>query len=145
MRRVLQGPQAVVDFPVLEELAERGFTDWYGAVSGFEADSILDQPGSLGMACSWSTDRPGGFSAENIALINRLFPIFAVSIKARKPALPIYETSARSSSTAPVGASAARNKGSCSCAAVLLSTDPTACRTTADSERCNVISSSFIS
>ena len=82
MRRVLQGPQAVVDFPVLEELAERGFTDWYGAVSGFEADSILDQPGSLGMACSWSTDQPGGFSAENIALINRLFPIFAVSIKA---------------------------------------------------------------
>jgi adenylate cyclase len=55
-----------VDFPVLEELAERGFTDWYGAVSGFEADSILDQPGSLGMACSWSTDRPGGFSDENI-------------------------------------------------------------------------------
>jgi adenylate cyclase len=82
MRRTLKGPQAVVDFPVLEELAERGFTDWYGAVSGFEADSILDQPGSLGMACSWSTDRPGGFSAENIALINRLFPIFAVSIKA---------------------------------------------------------------
>jgi adenylate cyclase len=82
MRRVLKGPQAVVDFPVLEELAERGFTDWYGAVSGFEADSILEQPGSLGMACSWSTDRPGGLTDENVALINRLFPIFAVSIKA---------------------------------------------------------------
>ena len=34
------------------------------------------------MACSWSTDRPGGLSDENVALINRLFPIFAVSIKA---------------------------------------------------------------
>jgi adenylate cyclase len=82
MRRVLKGPQAVVDFPVLEELAERGFTDWYGAIAGFEADSILEEPGSLGMACSWSTDRPGGLTSENIALINRLFPIFAVSIKA---------------------------------------------------------------
>jgi adenylate cyclase len=82
MRRILQGPAAVVDFPVLQELAERGFTDWYGAVSGFEADSILEQPGSLGMASSWSTDRPEGFSDENLALINRLFPIFAVSIKA---------------------------------------------------------------
>jgi adenylate cyclase len=82
MRRILQGPDAIIDFPVLQELAERGFTDWYGAVAGFEADSILDTPGSLGMACSWSTEQPGGFSAENLALINRLFPIFAVSIKA---------------------------------------------------------------
>jgi len=82
MRRILQGPAAVVDFPVLQELAERNFTDWYGAIAGFEADSILEQPGSLGMACSWSTDRAGGFSEGDLALINHLFPIFAVSIKA---------------------------------------------------------------
>ncbi|WP_162917285.1 adenylate/guanylate cyclase domain-containing protein [Dongia deserti] len=82
MRRLLQGPDAVVDFPVLQELAERGFTDWYGAVTGFEAESILETPGSLGMACSWSTERPEGFSVEDLALVNRLFPIFAVSIKA---------------------------------------------------------------
>ncbi|MEZ5829773.1 MAG: adenylate/guanylate cyclase domain-containing protein [Dongiaceae bacterium] len=82
MRRVLQGADAVLDFPLFRELAERSFTDWYGAVSGFESDSILEQPGSLGMACSWSTDHPDGFTAENLSLINRLFPIFAVSVKA---------------------------------------------------------------
>ena len=82
MRRTLQGQGAVLDFPILQDLSQRGFTDWYGAISGFEADSILDAPGSLGMACSWSTERPGAFSEENLALINRLFPIFAVSIKA---------------------------------------------------------------
>jgi len=82
MRRSLQGQGAVLDFPLFQELAKRPFTDWYGAVSGFEADSILEQPGSLGMACSWSTDHPDGFSDQNLALINRLFPIFAVSIKA---------------------------------------------------------------
>jgi adenylate cyclase len=82
MRRRLQGQGAVLDFPLFRELGERHFTDWYGAVSGFEADSILEQPGSLGMACSWSTDHPGGFSDQNLALINRLFPIFAVSVKA---------------------------------------------------------------
>jgi adenylate cyclase len=82
MRRFLQGQGAVIDFPLFEELAERGFTDWYGAVSGFEADSILEAPGSLGMACSWSTAHPDGLSDENLALINHLFPIFAVSIKA---------------------------------------------------------------
>jgi adenylate cyclase len=82
MRRFLQGQGAVLDFPLFDELAERGFTDWYGAVSGFEADSILETPGSLGMACSWSTTHPGGFTDESLALIDRLFPIFAVSIKA---------------------------------------------------------------
>jgi adenylate cyclase len=82
MRRILQGQGAMLDFPILQELAERGCTDWYGAVSGFEADSILEAPGSLGMASSWSTNDPDGFSDQNLALINRLFPIFAVSIKA---------------------------------------------------------------
>lgn len=82
MRRRLQGQGAVLDFPLFRELAERQFTDWYGAVSGFEADSILEQPGSLGMACSWSTDHSDAFSDQHLALIDRLFPIFAVSIKA---------------------------------------------------------------
>jgi adenylate cyclase len=82
MRRPLQGRNAVLDFPLFRELSERGFSDWYGAISGFEADSILEEPGSLGMASSWSTGHPGGFSDGNLALIDRLFPIFAVSIKA---------------------------------------------------------------
>jgi len=82
MRRSLQGPDAVLDFPLFQELAERRFTAWYGAVSGFESDSILEQPGNLGMACSWSTTLPGGFSSAHLALIDRLFPIYAVSVKA---------------------------------------------------------------
>lgn len=82
MRRTLQGPDAVLDFPLFKELSERRFTDWYGAVTGFEADSILQAPGSLGMACSWSTAHAAGFSDANLELIDRLFPIFAVSVKA---------------------------------------------------------------
>ena len=82
MRRTLQGPGAVLDFPLFRELAGRRFTDWYGAIAGFEADIVRQVPGNLGMACSWSTDHPGGFSAGNIALIDRLFPVFAVSAKA---------------------------------------------------------------
>lgn len=82
MRRALQGPDAVLDFPLFQELAERSFTDWYGAVAGFEADSLLDQPGNLGMACSWSTRNPGGFTPAHLELIDRLFPIYAVSVKA---------------------------------------------------------------
>jgi adenylate cyclase len=82
MRRKLQGPDALRDFPLFEELGERGCTEWYGAVSGFEADQVMQSAASLGMACSWATANPAGFSAGNLELIDRLFPIFAVSVKA---------------------------------------------------------------
>ncbi|HWA50061.1 MAG TPA: adenylate/guanylate cyclase domain-containing protein [Dongiaceae bacterium] len=82
MRRKLQGPDAVRDFPLFEELAERGITEWYAAVNGFEADQSVQSAATLGMACSWATADPAGFSAANLELIDRLFPIFAVSVKA---------------------------------------------------------------
>lgn len=82
MRRALQGLDAVLDFPLFEELAARGFIDWYGAIAGFEADSILQSPATLGMACSWSTNKPAGFADADLDLINRIFPVFAVSVKA---------------------------------------------------------------
>jgi adenylate cyclase len=82
MRRALQGPDAVLDFPLFEELSARGFVDWYGAISGFESESILQSPTALGMACSWSTNKPAGFAEADLDLINRIFPIFAVSVKA---------------------------------------------------------------
>jgi adenylate cyclase len=82
MRRALQGPDAKLDFPLFEELSARGFIDWYGAISGFEAESILQSPAALGMACSWSTTSPAGFADADLELINRIFPIFAVCVKA---------------------------------------------------------------
>lgn len=82
MRRRLQGSNAVLDFPLFEELAARGLTEWYGAVNGFEADSAVQSAATLGMACSWSTANSTGFSDADLELINRLFPIFAVSVKA---------------------------------------------------------------
>lgn len=82
MHRVLQGPAAVLDFPMFHELSERGLTAWYGAISPFEAKSILETPGALGMACSWATGNPAGFDPRHLALIDRLFPKFAVAVKA---------------------------------------------------------------
>jgi adenylate cyclase len=82
MRRSLHGADAVLDFPLFQELNARGFTDWYGAVAGFETEAMLAQPGSLGMAYSLSTAHPGGFTDENLALFERLFPLYAVSVKA---------------------------------------------------------------
>ncbi len=82
MHRILRGPDAVLDFPLFRELNARDFTAWYGAIMPFEANSILQSPGSLGMACSWATDDPAGFTAANLALIDRLFPLFALAVKA---------------------------------------------------------------
>src|SRR5918993_4184974 len=75
----------------------------------------------------------------------RFCSAFAAISKARRPALLIYETFARSSSTPPGEVSVARNKACCSSGAVLLSTAPTTERTVVDCDCCWVISSSFIS
>lgn len=102
MHRVLQGPDAVLDFPLFQELNERGFTAWYGAVSPFEADSVLQSPGGLGMACSWATADPVGFTPASLTLIDRLFPLFALSVKAA-----VMPTIARTLLGAYIGADAA--------------------------------------
>ena len=70
MRRTLHGAEAVLDFPLFQELNARGFTDWFGAVAGFESELMLAQPGSLGMACSWSTAQDGGSELPDQGVIS---------------------------------------------------------------------------
>jgi len=102
MRRALQGARKQLDFPLFQELHARGMTDWYGAVSPFEGDSLQEAHGGLGMACSWATAHPAGFSAGNLALIDRLFPFFALAVKAA-----VMPTITRSLLGAYIGADAA--------------------------------------
>ena len=53
--------------------------------AGSSRISILELPGALGMACSMGDQAARGFSAAHLALIDGLFPLFAVSIKAAVP------------------------------------------------------------
>ena len=66
-------------FPMLEDLRQRGMTDYVAMVNRFGAD------GAIGMMdctfSSWSTDRPGGFEDADLAALEFLVPCLALAIK----------------------------------------------------------------
>jgi adenylate cyclase len=68
-----------LEFPVLEELRRRGMTDYVAMVNRFGMD------GAIGlMDCtysSWASDRPGGFSPDDLAALEFLVPSLALAIK----------------------------------------------------------------
>jgi adenylate cyclase len=66
MRRRLIGPDAVVDFPLLEDLRAAGGTDYLGFAISFS------KAGVDGIVGSWTTDRPSGFTPEEVAALMRV-------------------------------------------------------------------------
>jgi adenylate cyclase len=79
LRRRLAGPDARVDFPLLEEFREQGATDYVARMMPFGDSGTLE--GRTGVLTSWTTDRPEGFADEEIATLDRLQPRFALTIK----------------------------------------------------------------
>ena len=80
LRRQLAGPHAVVDFPVLEELREAGVTDYLCYATPFASETGLDSS-SRGIMGSWATNRPSGFSEEDLRVFARIQRRFAVACK----------------------------------------------------------------
>ena len=80
LRRRLAGPHAVVDFPVLEELRDAGVTDYLGYATPFASEAGPDS-GVRGIMGSWATDRPSGFSEEDLRVFVRIQRRFAVACK----------------------------------------------------------------
>jgi adenylate cyclase len=63
-------------FPVLEDLRAEGHTDYFLQFHRLgEAIGEVD-----GLFSRWSTKRPGGFSAEDIACLRRTVPAFALAV-----------------------------------------------------------------
>ncbi|WP_340108889.1 adenylate/guanylate cyclase domain-containing protein [Pikeienuella sp. HZG-20] len=88
LRRRLQGPGAMLDFPILEKLAAEGMTDYLliGArFDGFRSHGLLDRKlegrARSGMVCTFVTRRPGGFSDEEIQTLDWLRRPLAVIVK----------------------------------------------------------------
>lgn len=73
VRRRLEGPDAVLDFPILVELQQSGATDYV----------ILPLPFSDGSIhiMSFASDRPGGFSEADMALIEAILPPLAAILE----------------------------------------------------------------
>ena len=80
LRRRLDGPHAVVDFPVLEELRDAGITDYLCYLTPFSAEAEPG-PDARGIMGSWATDRRSGFSDDDLRVFARIQRRFAVSCK----------------------------------------------------------------
>ncbi len=75
MRRRLDGPEAMLDFPVLNDLAELGFTDYLAWLSPFDKERVD------GVVGSFATARPGGFSDGELGALRRVQDALSVALK----------------------------------------------------------------
>ncbi|MDJ0853073.1 MAG: DUF427 domain-containing protein [Myxococcota bacterium] len=69
IRRRLEGPDAVLDFPILRDLAELGATDYVAMPLTFSDGQIH--------ALTLATDAPGGFDVESLGHIHELMPMLS--------------------------------------------------------------------
>ena len=66
LRRQLDGPNRMVDFPVLDELVELGMTDYLMIATSFDSKTDRMTPEANGLLVSWAADREGGFSDDDL-------------------------------------------------------------------------------
>ena len=73
IRRRLEGPDPLLDFPVLHDLLALGSTDYV-------IMPILHSTGEINFI-SWSTKTPGGFSTPQLTLLYDLLPLIALRVE----------------------------------------------------------------
>lgn len=81
LRRRLTGPHAVIDFPVLEDLAAEGHTDYLLLATRFLVPRVDENGARGGVLVAWSTTRPNGFADLDIAILHRLQRRLAIACK----------------------------------------------------------------
>ncbi|MGH7128557.1 MAG: adenylate/guanylate cyclase domain-containing protein, partial [Planctomycetaceae bacterium] len=78
LRRRLAGPEAQLDFPVLKEFAAAGASDYFAEVVRFGAAG--DPSHGTGIGCSFATDRPEGFSDDDLVLLRAVLPAVSLAM-----------------------------------------------------------------
>lgn len=86
LRRPLSGPQAQLDYPVLQEFAAAGFTDWVALAYSFgwdlQGSQLENSHIGIGMISSFAASCPAGFSDGDMARLRSLTPLLALAVKA---------------------------------------------------------------
>ncbi len=80
LRRKLEGPDKVLDFPVVEELAEQGMTDYFVVRTALSVRNDHAASGK-GILVTWAADRQGGFTNEELEALQKIQRRFAVACK----------------------------------------------------------------
>ncbi|BCW88412.1 hypothetical protein sos41_15510 [Alphaproteobacteria bacterium SO-S41] len=83
MRQRLDRPNEPFDFPVFEEFAAAGMTEWIAFREGFDWISTWAAEGQFGLVASLTTRRPGGFSDETLPHLMALTKPIAAAVKSR--------------------------------------------------------------
>lgn len=94
-RRNLDGPNKMIDFAVLEELVEQGHTDYLLIATEFKNSRVRNTKLEAGVLVMWSSDRPGGFSEDDLAALKKIQRRLATACKSvvqNRIALNITET-----------------------------------------------------
>src|SRR6266403_591029 len=78
LRRRLTGPEALLDFPILKEFAAAGASDYCAEVVRFGADG--DPSYGTGIGYSFATDRPEGFSDDDLVLLRAVLPAVSLAL-----------------------------------------------------------------
>ncbi len=78
-RTDLTDPEQVARWPVFAEFRAEGATEHLARLIGFGVQGELT--GQTGVMMTWTTDRPGGFSERDVAVLERLMPRLALSVK----------------------------------------------------------------
>ena len=80
MRRRLAGPEALLDFPLLEELASDGATDYFAQIVRFGPEG--DASRGTGIGYSFTTDRREGFGEDDLTLLRAVLPALSLAMMA---------------------------------------------------------------
>jgi len=78
LRRRLTGPETLLDFPILKELAAAGASDYFAVVARFGTDG--DPSHGTGIGYSFATDRPAGFSDDEVVLLRAVLPAVSLAM-----------------------------------------------------------------
>jgi adenylate cyclase len=84
LRRKLQGPEEMLDFPMLHDLKAKGITDYLVLATAIEnplaaRDPMAPMP--RGILVTWASDRPAGFSDDDLKCLQSIQRVLALASK----------------------------------------------------------------
>lgn len=81
LRRNLDGPNALLDFPILQDMVDMDMTDYLVVATAFTSDNTFHSSDRRGIFVTWCADRAGGFSNREIESLQKIQRRFAVACK----------------------------------------------------------------
>lgn len=81
LRLHLERGEGLGRYPVLDEIVAEGGTDYVACIIAFGTDGTINPDDIYGVAVSWSTFRPGGFTDADLAAIGSLRVPLAAAVR----------------------------------------------------------------